>query len=101
MNKNTKMILGVGAVAIVGYLVYKQMNKKAGFANATGMTTLRNAQPRGECVRAKSGDVAAQIGGRDVYECCATGVYAYHPGPNIGCTNTTVDPKSTIGGQFL
>jgi len=34
MNKNTKMILGVGAVAIVGYLVYKQMSKpKAGFAN--------------------------------------------------------------------
>ena len=36
MNKNTKMILGVGAVAIVGYLVYKQMSKpKAAFANLT------------------------------------------------------------------
>jgi len=36
MDKNTKMILGVGAVAIVGYLVYKQMSKpKASFANLT------------------------------------------------------------------
>lgn len=36
MNKNTKMILGVGAVAIVGYLVWKQMSKpKASFANLT------------------------------------------------------------------
>ena len=40
MNKNTKMILGVGALAIVGYLVYKQMNKTAtstaSFANVSG-----------------------------------------------------------------
>jgi hypothetical protein len=36
MNKNTKMILGVGALAIVGYLVWKQMSKpKAAFANLT------------------------------------------------------------------
>ena len=35
MNKNTKMILGVGAVAIVGYLVYKQQSKKPAFANLT------------------------------------------------------------------
>ena len=35
MNKNTKMILGVGAVAIVGYLIWKQMPKK-NFANLRG-----------------------------------------------------------------
>lgn len=37
MNKNTKMIVGVGAVAIVGYLVWKNMSKKpaAAFANLT------------------------------------------------------------------
>jgi hypothetical protein len=41
MNKNTKMILGVGALAIVGYLVYKQMSKpKASFANLTSSKTI-------------------------------------------------------------
>jgi len=35
MNKNTKMIVGVGALAIVGYLVWKQMSPKAAFANLT------------------------------------------------------------------
>jgi hypothetical protein len=41
MNKNTKMILGVGAVAIVGYLVYKQMSKPkaAAFANLVSSRT--------------------------------------------------------------
>ena len=29
MTKNQKMLLGVGAVAVVGYLVYKQMNKSS------------------------------------------------------------------------
>jgi hypothetical protein len=32
MTKNQKMLLGVGAVAVVGYLVYQQMNKSKGFA---------------------------------------------------------------------
>ena len=41
MNKNTKMILGVGAVAIVGYLVWKQMSQpKAAFANLTASGSL-------------------------------------------------------------
>jgi len=40
MNKNTKMILGVGAVAIVGYLVWKQMSSKASFANLTSEANL-------------------------------------------------------------
>jgi hypothetical protein len=29
ITKNQKMLLGVGAVAVVGYLVYQQMNKKS------------------------------------------------------------------------
>ena len=46
MNKNTKMILGVGALAIVGYLVYKQMSKpKASFANLTSRTVLDKTCP--------------------------------------------------------
>jgi hypothetical protein len=40
MDKNTKMLLGVGAVAVVGYLVYQQMNKPKGFMNLTAPNTL-------------------------------------------------------------
>ena len=28
MTKNQKMLLGVGALAVAGYLIYQQMNKK-------------------------------------------------------------------------
>ena len=35
MDKNTKMLLGLGAVAVVGYLIY-QNNKPKGFSNASG-----------------------------------------------------------------
>jgi hypothetical protein len=35
MKKQTKIIIGVGAVAIFGYLVWKQSKKKS-FANAEG-----------------------------------------------------------------
>ena len=33
MNKNTKMLLGVGALAVAGYLIY-QKNKKKNFSVA-------------------------------------------------------------------
>lgn len=33
MDKNTKMILGVGAVAAAGYLLWKQSQKPKSFAN--------------------------------------------------------------------
>jgi hypothetical protein len=35
MTKQTKMILGVGVVAVAGYLLWKQ-SKMKGFANAAG-----------------------------------------------------------------
>jgi len=48
MNKQTKMIVGVGAVAIVGYLVYKNMSKpKPGFANLTSSSTSKLALSSG------------------------------------------------------
>ena len=37
MDKKTKMLLGVGILAVAGYLVYQQMNKPKGFMNASGM----------------------------------------------------------------
>ena len=37
MNKNPKMIIGVGVVAVAGYLLWKQSQKKS-FANLTSRT---------------------------------------------------------------
>ena len=40
MTKQTKMLLGVGALGVVAYLVWKQTQKK-GFANASGRRPLK------------------------------------------------------------
>jgi hypothetical protein len=36
MNKKTQILLGVGALAVVGYFVWKNNQSKDTFANATG-----------------------------------------------------------------
>ncbi len=38
MTKQTKMLLGVGAVALAGYLIWKQSQKPKTFANLTART---------------------------------------------------------------
>jgi hypothetical protein len=41
MNKNTKMIIGVGVVAVAGYLLWMQSQKKSSsFANLTARTRM-------------------------------------------------------------
>ena len=45
MNKNTKMIIGVGVVAVAGYLLWKQSQKKTSFANLTAKTALDKTCP--------------------------------------------------------
>ena len=69
MNKNTKMILGVGAVAIVGYLVYKQMSKPkaAAFANLVSSRTAGGLAPGCPC-GAKAAD---QSGAAPGWTLCA------------------------------
>ena len=48
MTKQTKMLLGVGAVAVVGYLVWKKMSGTK--ANASGMTSRGTMAPKkGKC----------------------------------------------------
>jgi hypothetical protein len=49
MNKQTKMIIGVGVVAVAGYLIYKQQQKKpAAFSGGaqTGRERIMNASGR-------------------------------------------------------
>jgi hypothetical protein len=42
ITKNQKMLLGVGAVAVAGYLVYQQMNKKMNVIGRTRMGGTRS-----------------------------------------------------------
>jgi hypothetical protein len=83
MNKNTKMILGVGAIAIVGYLVWKQMSSpKAGFANLTASLSNQLGCP---CKNPPTETVTT-----------STGTILYHCPGGQYCEKTSV-PKSFVG----
>jgi len=102
MTKNQKMLLGVGAVAVVGYLVYKQMNKSKGFAqmqqprvfsNATGMTSRAKALVPFSipCPKGYLNNTPHTLDGQTVYECT---------GPTgTGGVYTTVPPKGATAAQ--
>jgi len=75
MNKNTKMILGVGAAAIVGYLVWKQMSKpKASFANLTAKNKASQTLDAGTCPCHKVSSTTTLADGTKVDK-CADGHY--------------------------
>jgi hypothetical protein len=102
MDKKTKMLLGVGAVAVVGYLVYQQMNKPKGFMNANGMifapqetgNVFMNASGMSRklsvpfsiaCPKGYLNNTPHTLDGQTVYECT---------GPTgTGGVYTTVPPK--------
>lgn len=102
MTKQTTTILGVGALAIVGYLVYKQMskNKPASFANFRGA-----AAPLARCRKSPHERViGVTTDGRSLYECCSPGVTAFAPskqrcdsGTVTGSQQTTLDSTFTSG----
>jgi hypothetical protein len=68
MNKKTKTAIGIGAVAIVGYLIYKNyQNRDKAFANLRGRlsTTLSGAETGGiDCnsCRFVSGGTTTPVG---------------------------------------
>lgn len=91
MNKQTTTILGVGALAIVGYLVYQQMSKPKSFANFRG-----TAMPLSRCRKSPStAPIGTDNAGRKLYECCANGVTAYAPS-SVKC-----DTGATSGGTAV
>ena len=108
MNKQTKMLLGVGALAAAGYLIWKKSKMKpaatASFVNASGsLVVTKNGRvvgrsattPKGTCRCSPNQNVAGQIGGKDVYECCGNGMYGYSAGANP-CS--VCDAPQTGGG---
>ena len=101
MNKNTKMILGVGAVAIVGYLVWKQMSQpKAAFANLTapGGGGLGESPDSNKCCGHTSKVANAESPSGFTFTCCGGQSAPYSNGnPCSGCPGGK--PK-TGGGLF-
>jgi hypothetical protein len=99
MNKQTTTILGVGALAIVGYLVYKQMSKPKTFANFSP-----SMMPLSRCRKSPSqAAIGTDNAGRKLYECCSPGVTAYAPSKQKCDTQggTTVLTDSTgVGRNF-
>jgi hypothetical protein len=76
MNKQTQILLGVGALAVVGYLVYKN-NTPAKKANATGFTCPRGSSQ--SIVKTRDGDKYFQCidrrGIRTIYDGNGSQVY--------------------------
>jgi hypothetical protein len=92
MTKQTQMYVGVGVVAIAGYFLWKSMQTKKGFMNASGsMVVTRGGKVVGKAMSAPVGTCkcspnanANTLNGETVYECCAAGKYGKNPGP-VGC----------------
>ena len=49
MNKKTKMLLGVGVVAVAAYYFWNKSKTKAAFANAAGVTVVAHCNGGGTC----------------------------------------------------
>lgn len=83
MEKNTKLILGVGVLAAVGYFIFKQGQKpKASFVS-------RMAPSRFKVVETCVGTTGQQvtIRGTDYWDCCQMGFVTPNK-PAQGCGNT-------------
>jgi hypothetical protein len=121
MTKNQKMLLGLGAVAVVGYFIY-QNNKPKGFAgekmNATGRPRIfgRTVSLENKCKGADggtgttpesaggtcchSGESVKRADGRIVFKCCK-GAQNWAEGTfNGGCTGAA-SATAARGGMGL
>lgn len=49
MTKNTKMLIGIGAVAVAGYLIWKNQSATSSFAGPVGRRTKYNATGKNPC----------------------------------------------------
>ena len=71
MNKQTKMYVGLGVVAVAAYLLYDQMKPKKAFANLSSDDSM-DFQIIDECV-GDSGTV--MLNGQKYFNCCKMGYF--------------------------
>jgi hypothetical protein len=99
MNKKTKTAIAVGVVAVAGYLIYRQSQKKS-FANLTRtrMSTLSTfgAAPtesafREKCITSPADAASNQViyNGITYFPCCGKGVFGKQMGTQP-CPNKTM-----------
>ena len=84
MDKKTKMWLGVAALGAAGYLVWKKMQPKAGFANAMGKSAAR-FQVVAQC-KGTTGKQVTLPDGNKYWDCCQMG-YVTANKPSEGCAS--------------
>lgn len=83
MEKNSKLILGVGILAAVGYFIFKQGQKpKASFVSRMAPTRFKVVQT---CVGTTGQQVT--IGGNTYWDCCQMGFVTPNK-PDKGCDTT-------------
>ena len=86
MDKKTKTILTVGVLAAVGYLVWKQTQKKS-FANLAAAPEMGPGDIVEECRNNRGTGATKRIGGifgNTFHKCCG-GAWANKKPDNIGC----------------
>jgi hypothetical protein len=103
MDKNTKMLLGVGAVAVVAYLIY-QNNKPKSFANASGRFAKTRTSSFPTCGQGSGPGSCSGVGGNLCGESCMNGVCNFwiydefgNPGPKWGTTTCGYNKKNATG----
>ena len=119
MNKQTKMIIGVGVVAVAGYLIYKQQQKKPAasfsggaqtgreYINASGTTPSGGLTFTGKpCGKSPANAIVSTLPvaigsfaqGTPIYECCKSGQFGTALG-STGCKNTAMQQISLLSAD--
>lgn len=85
LTKNQKMLLGVGALAVAGYMIYRNSRKTTSFVNFA-------ARPKSRCKCSPNDyQIIPLPEGGAIYECCGDGIYGSQPGntvPRLDCSAT-------------
>ena len=99
MTKQTKMILGVGVLAVAGYLLWKQSSKKS-FANLTA-SGLGGAPTAMRCCGHKSKVVNTESPSGYTFTCCGGDLAPESNGlPCSYCDEKRKKIASTTSGIF-
>lgn len=98
MNKKTKMLIGVGAVALVGYYFWNKSQNKS-FANLTSSKMMGSStRPLTACKLSPANYSTYTDGaGKTLYDCCGVGKVGYALGKLV---DTCAVEGGVKGGLF-
>jgi len=100
MNKQTKMIVGVGVVALAAYLIYQQNQKKAtttaSFSGVVGPRMMNAAGSPNRVIPQCCGHIGAK--GSDGYYTCCNGTDISQRSAGCACEKCPAGCKSSPKG---